>query len=453
METSLTKTSRTDRVLPPKAPGLPLLGSAREMLSDPLEFFVQNYLKLGPVFRVQAFNRHMTVLAGPEVNTFFVREADKLLGSNDLFGGIAQETNTGVNLAAMDGERHKWWRRIMRPGYSREAFLCQIPSVVATIRATTQNWQIGEPFAVVPQFRRLITRELGPAIVQAESGQYFDDIWHFFNIMMQVLAMKTRPRLLLYTPAYRRAKMRAFDFARQTLDWHRATPLTERYSDLLDDMMAAQDIDGQKVSQDDLLAAALGPFFAGLDTVANTSSFMLYSLLKYPQVLQRVQAEVDEYLTSDSPDPAVFKQMPALHATALETLRRYPVAYTLPRVVLEPFEFGGYRFEQGETVYIATTLTHFLPAYFPEPYRFDIDRHLPPREEHKQPGKFAPYGLGAHTCLGAGTAEIQIMLTLGTILRTVRLELEPADYELKYVYTPLPCPEPRFRVKVVERRA
>jgi hypothetical protein len=38
--------------------------------------------------------------------------------------------------------------------------------------------------------------------------------------MMQVLVMKTRPRLLLYTPRYRRAKARSFAFARQTLEWH-----------------------------------------------------------------------------------------------------------------------------------------------------------------------------------------------------------------------------------------
>jgi cytochrome P450 len=94
-----------------------------------------------------------------------------------------------------------------------------------------------------------------------------------------------------------------------------------------------------------------------------------------------------------------------------------------------------------------------MPEFFPEPYQFNIDRYLGDNPAHKQPGKFVPYGLGAHTCLGAGTAEIQLMITLGMLLRTARLELTPKDYELKYIFSPLPVPEPNFRMRVVEYRA
>lgn len=422
------------------------------MLTDPLEFFVQSYHQLGPVFRVQALHRQLTVLAGAEANQFFMREGDALLGSDDLFGGLAQETNTNINLAALDGERHRHWRKIMRPGYSREAFLRNLPQIQDTIRATVRSWQLHQPVPVVDMFRHLITRQLGPAIVQTESGEYFQDIWHFFNTMMQVLVMKTRPRLLLRLPRYQRAKARSFAFARQTLDWHNATPVGERQNDLIDDLMAGQDLDGGRMTDDDLMAAALGPFFAGLDTVANTCSFMLYSLLADPALYAQVQAEVDQVFAGGAFDVQQLKQMPTLHATALETLRRYPVAFSLPRIVLQPFDFGGYHFDTGEIIYVATAVTHFLPEFFPDPYRFDATRHLPPRQEYKQAGKFAPYGLGAHTCLGAGTAELQIMLTLGLILHTARLERTPSDYTLKTVYTPLPCPAADFRVNVVAYR-
>ena len=452
MRTSATQPSALRSAVPPKAPGWPLVGSLSPMLVDPLEFFVQNYRQLGPVFRVQVVNRQMTVLAGPEANQFFVREGDRILGSDDLFGGLARETKTTINLAAMDGERHSHWRKVLRRGYSREAYLRNLPATLNAIRTTVSDWQPQQPIPVVAMFRRLITRQLGPAIVQTESGEYFADIWHFFNTMMQVLVMKTHSRLWLHTPRYRRAKARAFAFARQTLDWHQQTPVSERWPDLIDDMSAATDLDGQKATDDDLMALALGPFFAGLDTVANTCSFMLYSLLRDPALYEQVQAEVDQVLADDTPDPQQLRQMPMLHATALETLRRYPVAFTLPRVALAPFEFGGSQFNKGDLIYIATTVTHFLPEFFPDPYQFEPQRHLPPRQEYKQAGKFTPYGLGAHTCLGAGVAEIQIMLTLGTILRHARLQLSPDHYQLKTVFSPLPCPSSNFCIKVVEQR-
>ena len=99
-----------------------------------------------------------------------------------------------------------------------------------------------------------------------------------------------------------------------------------------------------------------------------------------------------------------------------------PVAPFTPRGASKPFTFAGHRVEAGEQVMVANGLTHFLPQYFPEPQRFDIDRYSPPHDEHHQgAGIFAPYTLGAHTCLGAGVAELQLMITTAAILRAVRL--------------------------------
>jgi|LakMenE01Jun11ns_1017448.scaffolds.fasta_scaffold9366986_1 cytochrome P450 len=67
-------------------------------------------------------------------------------------------------------------------------------------------------------------------------------------------------------------------------------------------MMASIDLDGQRPNEDDVMAAALGPFFAGLDTVANTCSFMLYSLLTDADLYEQVQAEVDQTLSGDTVD-------------------------------------------------------------------------------------------------------------------------------------------------------
>ena len=57
---------------------------------------------------------------------------------------------------------------------------------------------------------------------------------------------------------------------------------------------------------------ALGPMLAGIDTVANSLSFMLYALLAHPEALQRVQAEVDAAWGSGTLSWEQFKQMPDL---------------------------------------------------------------------------------------------------------------------------------------------
>ena len=99
---------------------------------------------------------------------------------------------------------------------------------------------------------------------------------------------------------------------------------------------------------------------------------------------------------------------------------------------------------------IGTAVSHFDPQLYTNPEQYDIDRCLPKSSEQRKPGAFAPFGLGAHTCAGAGLAEVEISITLATLLRYTRLELDPPAYELKITYNPAPAPDKLFRVKVME---
>jgi cytochrome P450 len=139
--------------------------------------------------------------------------------------------------------------------------------------------------------------------------------------------------------------------------------------------------------------------------------------------------------------------MDRLHRTALETLRRYPTTPATQRTVTAPFEFAGYRVEAGTRLFIGTTVPHFDERYHPDPYRFDIDRYRPPRNEHRIPGAYAPYGLGPHTCLGAGMAEAQIMLTVAALFHYGQFEMDPPDYELQIRPLPTNAPANSFCMK------
>ena len=143
--------------------------------------------------------------------------------------------------------------------------------------------------------------------------------------------------------------------------------------------------------------------------------------------------------------------MDAMHRTAMETMRMYPVAPLQIRTATNSFEFAGHRVAAGEALMIATTVPHYLPEFFPEPERFDIDRYTPERGEHRRPNIYAPFGLGAHRCLGNGFAEVQIAVTIATILREVNLTLHPANYSLKCTQIPLPSPGKSFRVRASRR--
>ena len=161
--------------------------------------------------------------------------------------------------------------------------------------------------------------------------------------------------------------------------------------------------------------------------------------------------DLDAAFEKGLPDVKEVKNFPIMHATLMETLRLYPVASMIPRTVSVPFEFGGYRMEKGQTVYMAQGVTHFLPELFPNPYEFDIDRHLPPRNEYRQKGALSPYGIGAHKCLGFQLGELQMMLTMAILVHLVDFKLVPEDYELKFQTIPTIGPEPKFTVRLIPR--
>ena len=205
--------------------------------------------------------------------------------------------------------------------------------------------------------------------------------------------------------------------------------------------------------QSDLVGVVLSPYVAGLDTVANTTASFVYAVLKNPDILAKLQAEVDLIFAAGTPTPQTLKrEMPVLYGALMETLRMYPIAVAAMRNATQDFVFQGHRVYAGEPLYMATAVSHFLPEFYPDPYTFDIERYQRPRAEHHQPGAYAPFGLGPHTCLGAGMAEVLMMLGMGRLFHQLDLALSPPDYDLKLDVAPTPGPELKFKVLVKGRR-
>ena len=437
---------------PPLADGLPIVGSVLPMMADPLEFLVQQYRKYGPVFRVRALNRHFTVLAGPQANQFLTAAGDAHLSGRYSWATFAGEIDSQTFLAAIDGELHSRMRKILKKPYSRANILARLPETVAVTRAQVVDWQPGASFVLFPTLQRLIAEQIGALLLGRGPGDYFPDFVFFMRTLLNAV-LGQWPKASLKLPRYRQAKARVMDLAAQMLAAHRAQPQAGDDGDLIDYLLAAAQENPDLLSEPELLIGALGPYLAGIDTAAGTTSFLIYAVLKHPDVLAQLQAEVDAAFAAGPLTPEVLRKMPVLHAVATETLRMYPVAPMVPRTVVQPFVFGGYQLAEMTPMLVATAVAHYDAAVYADPYCFDIDRCLPPRQEQRQPGAFAPYGFGAHTCAGAGFAEVEIMLTAATIFHDFELALDPPDYQLKMTFSPSPAPDGRCRVRVVRRRA
>ena len=436
----------------PLARGLPVVGSVFDMARDMRAFLTDNYHELGPVYGMRLLNRRFTVLAGVEANRFLARQGTKHFRSFEFWSGFNAWFGAARSTLSADGAEHAAFRRTLKRGYSREYAVEHMGGMIDIARREIAAWPTERPMAAVPALQRIVTDQVGTLVAGVSPRPYNDDLVCYVHGLLSATVVP-RP-YLRWSPRFRRASAQVDKLYNEVIECHSGT-MRERHGaapDLIDDLLDLHEEDPKFFPEADLKIAAMGPFVAALDTVAGTCAFMLYALLRNPDVLEKVREEANALLSGEVPADQALREMDAMHRAAMETMRMYPVTPLLVRTAANSFEFAGHRIPAGERVMIATAVPHYLPEFFPEPERFDIDRYTPERAEHKQPYVYAPFGLGPHRCLGNGFAEVQIAATMATILHEVDLDPDRAGYSLKTTQMPLPAPDESFKVRVRGRR-
>jgi cytochrome P450 len=256
--------------------------------------------------------------------------------------------------------------------------------------------------------------------------------------LLETTVLRRWPRIMLRSPLYLRSRRRMHELSELLIARHRNPPEDVNERDLIDDLVAV--LDRGVLDRCDAVMITLTPYFAGLDTVSNTLAFLLYALHSQPQLVAPLMAEADTAFASGTLTPDSLRAMGLLQAVLLETMRLYPTTVIALRRALVPFVFAGHQIEEGDELHFAVTVPHLLEEVFPHPERFDIGRYGKQRNEHKTAGAYAPFGLGPHTCLGAGLAQAQIMATIATLLHVADVRITPRDYVLRRSFVPLPTP-------------
>ncbi|MDL4774342.1 cytochrome P450 family protein [Actinomadura xylanilytica] len=162
--------------------------------------------------------------------------------------------------------------------------------------------------------------------------------------------------------------------------------------DLLSDLVRAQDVDGDRLSDTETVTLVWHLVLAG-QTPTNLIANAVAALLAHPAQLAALRA-----------DPGLMPQ-------AVEELMRWcgPTLLSIPRHAREDAELCGARVGKGEAVVAAIASANRDPRAFADPDRLDITR---------TPGATSHLGFahGPHFCLGAGLARVQTQVALTALL-------------------------------------
>lgn len=192
-----------------------------------------------------------------------------------------------------------------------------------------------------------------------------------------------------HIPAERRIELQRTIFAEleAVFDARAAHPRDDLFSRLVED-----EVDGRKLTKDELLSIGFLLFVAGLDTVANAMTFGFHFLATRPDLQDRLRE-------NNADIPAFIEEM----------MRRFPVTNGV-RLIRQDVEIAGAQLKAGEMIVAPMTLASLDPARNPDPLTFDIDRK---NRQH------ISFSTGPHLCLGHWLAKAEMRIFIAEFLRRI----------------------------------
>jgi len=194
----------------------------------------------------------------------------------------------------------------------------------------------------------------------------------------------------------------------------RADPRLAKREDILAMLVRARDEQGDGLGDEDLRDELVALIAAGHETTAAAIAWGVVLLAHDRGVGERATIAAregdDRYLD----------------ALVKEVLRiRPPLPGTAARVLDAPLRIGEHTIPPGTPILVDGHGLHHDPALYPQPEALRPERFLDGAPEAYA---WLPFGGGAHRCIGAALAELEIKVVLGTVLR--RIDLAPAAREL-----------------------
>ncbi|XP_072949195.1 cytochrome P450 CYP12A2-like isoform X2 [Epargyreus clarus] len=143
--------------------------------------------------------------------------------------------------------------------------------------------------------------------------------------------------------------------------------------------------------------------FAGIDTVAFTTTALLYNLATN----QRAQDKLREEIQSSDQNKRY------LRACLKESLRMYPVIQAQLRRTSKQHIVGDYIIPEGVDVIAPNEYLSMLEKYYPRPKEFIPERWIAEKTDplyygNAHPMVTLPFGFGIRMCIGRRIAELEI---------------------------------------------
>ena len=419
----------------PHLGGLPVIGQPLKFQANPGNYLFEGYQRHGDIFRLNLMGMKMVCMLGPDANRLIM--STKRLNFSHAQGYAFVTTLLGDGLLFQDGELHARNRDLMMPAFNTKGVKTYFDLMHEISSQYIEQWSREGMSSMYERLRYLTFDVMGKLILGVELEQ---DIKHLgeLNDLLAKAAVAIPYRYLPFSPYKKglRAKEEIVSYLLQVIAKRRSG---ERREDALGLLLQAKSESGEVLSDEELVGQIIILMFAGHETTMSMLTAALELFKQNPGVLERIRHERDELVGDSALTLEHLKKMEYLDCALKEVERVRPPIPLIMRGVVEDTEFKGYRIPAGTTILMSPAASQRIPGVFNDPEKFDPERFMQPRVEHRAtPYSLVGFGGGPRLCLGRAFSLMEMKVVLCLLLKDYDWILAGNTPDIKYLPTAYP---------------
>ncbi len=447
--------------LPPKVRGLPIVGSMPAFVSRPFDFLLQAQAQYGDIYTLDLGILHWVVLNHPRHAEHIFRDyVEKYPKEGPTWRFFRTLAGNSMSLSSGDTWLRK--RRMMHPHFHRERLEGLTEVMVSAVQAGMHDCEQAatheQLFEILPGFASITMQVMlralfGQRLRRHElhaANQSIEYILDYVLLGMVLFSLPTWVPVRL-SKRYYQAHNHLNQLVQYVVD-------QERRADTSSDSLLAMfvqmvDADtGEQMTPAELHDEVIAFFLAGYETTSLTMTWTIHLLTQHPQVMHKLQTEIDTVLGKRLPTFADLAALTYTRMVVQEAMRLRPPSWWIPRTLVADDEIDGYLLPAGTTVALLPYGIHHNPQIWENPTQFVPERFTPERQAQQHKLAWIPFGSGQRQCIGRDFALMEAQIILAMLIQ--RYTISALDNKIvSPQLTAMLKPAERIKVRLTKRHA
>ena len=410
-------------------------GHLEELRADPIGLMNRVRQECGDVGQFRLADKDVVLLTGAEANEVFFRASDDDLDQAAAYPFMTPIFGEGVVFDASPERRREMLHNMALRDKMMRGHAATIQNEVDEMVEAWDRAGSGE-IDLLDWFSELTIYTSSTCLIGRKFRLQLDDrfghLYHDLERGTDALAFVDPYADIPSFRARDAARIGLVELIQAIMDGRAADgPAEADDRDLLDVLMSIADDEGDpRFNADMVTGMFISMMFAGHHTTSGTAAWTLIELLRHPDEMAAVVAELDElYADGSEVSYQALREMPRLESAIKEALRLHPPLILLLRVANVDMDVGGRHIAAGKMVGASPSVSNRIGEAFDDPDEFRPSRYLEdPAADVANPWNWIPFGAGRHRCVGAQFAMMQLKAIFSVLLKDWTIEAaQPLD--------------------------